>query len=192
MGFSKRLRYEILRRDNHSCRYCGRAAPAVALTVDHVLPVTLGGTDDPTNLVTACADCNAGKSSTPPDAPMVEMVADDALRWARAIKQAAADLVEQADLRNAMNREFDDLWMEFCSSSMGPWYRPDDWAERLDGFRLRGLPQALILDAFWIAANARHVEHHNRWAYVCGISWKRLRAMEEAAHAILTTEEAEA
>ena len=27
MAVSKRLRYEILRRDNHTCRYCGASAP---------------------------------------------------------------------------------------------------------------------------------------------------------------------
>lgn len=35
MPVSKRLRYEVLRRDSHTCRYCGGAAPDVKLTVDH-------------------------------------------------------------------------------------------------------------------------------------------------------------
>src|SRR5438045_4098958 len=67
---SKRLRYEILRRDNHACRYCGATAPDTPLTVDHVVPTALGGGDDPTNLVTACADCNGGKTSTTPGAEL--------------------------------------------------------------------------------------------------------------------------
>ena len=41
MAVSKRLRYEILRRDNHTCRYCGESAPDVKLTIDHVVPVSL-------------------------------------------------------------------------------------------------------------------------------------------------------
>ena len=56
MAVSKRTRFEVLRRDNHTCRYCGQSAPDVKLTVDHVLPVALGGHDDPTNLVAACKD----------------------------------------------------------------------------------------------------------------------------------------
>lgn len=36
MAVSKRLRYEILRRDNHTCRYCGGAAPDVVLTEDAI------------------------------------------------------------------------------------------------------------------------------------------------------------
>lgn len=64
MAVSKRLRYEILRRDNHTCRYCGASAPDVPLRVDHVTPVALGGSDKPENLVTSCEPCNSGKSST--------------------------------------------------------------------------------------------------------------------------------
>ena len=61
MAVSKRTRFEVLRRDNHACRYCGRTAPEVKLTLDHVVPVSLGGTDDPDNLVAACHDCNSGE-----------------------------------------------------------------------------------------------------------------------------------
>ena len=88
MAVSKRLRYEILRRDNYSCRYCGASAPDVRLTVDHVTPVSLGGRDEAGNLVAACVDCNAGKSSSNPDAPLVGNVSDDAIRWSKAIQRA--------------------------------------------------------------------------------------------------------
>ena len=50
-------RHQLLRRDNHACRYCGRSAPEVPLTVDAVVPEALGGSHkDPANLVAACAD----------------------------------------------------------------------------------------------------------------------------------------
>jgi 5-methylcytosine-specific restriction endonuclease McrA len=35
----------------------------VKLQVDHVLPVSAGGTNKPENLATACAECNIGKGS---------------------------------------------------------------------------------------------------------------------------------
>ena len=62
MSLSKRTRFEVLKRDGFRCRYCGITAVAVALHVDHVVAVASGGTDDPINLVTACASCNLGKS----------------------------------------------------------------------------------------------------------------------------------
>jgi hypothetical protein len=81
VAISKRLRYEVLRRDGHACRYCGARAPQVPLTIDHITPKTLGGSDSPDNLAAACFDCNAGKSSTPPDDALVKDVNDAERDW---------------------------------------------------------------------------------------------------------------
>ena len=59
---SARLRFLILERDHFTCRYCGRKAPDVALAVDHVRSLADGGADTEDNLVTACVECNSGKS----------------------------------------------------------------------------------------------------------------------------------
>lgn len=63
MSISARLRFRIFTRDNFTCQYCGRRSPDVVLNVDHREPVSKGGNDDPANLVTACVDCNQGKSN---------------------------------------------------------------------------------------------------------------------------------
>lgn len=96
MAVSKRLRYEVLRRDNHACRYCGATPPDVKLNVDHVVPAALGGSNAPTNLVAACTDCNAGKTSSMPNAATVEDVDQQAFRQAAVLKQAAT-VVDNAD-----------------------------------------------------------------------------------------------
>lgn len=106
MAISKRLRYEILRRDNHTCRYCGASAPDALLELDHVTPTVLGGKDSADNLVTACTACNNGKGSSTPDTPLVADVAQDAVRWAAAMKRAAA---QQRDDATALRRYADDL-----------------------------------------------------------------------------------
>lgn len=63
-SIGKKLRFEVLKRDDFKCRYCGRAqADGVVIHVDHVIPVAAGGRNDPENLVTSCADCNLGKSA---------------------------------------------------------------------------------------------------------------------------------
>lgn len=59
---SKSLRFDVFQRDNHTCQYCGRKPPQVTLVIDHLVPVSKGGTDDINNLVTSCDDCNSGKS----------------------------------------------------------------------------------------------------------------------------------
>jgi 5-methylcytosine-specific restriction protein A len=45
------------------CRYCKAVGQIVAATVvDHKLALSLGGSNDPSNLVPACKGCNDGKS----------------------------------------------------------------------------------------------------------------------------------
>lgn len=63
IAISKKLRFEVFKRDSFSCQYCGRKAPDVILQCDHVKPVADGGTNDILNLIAACADCNAGKGA---------------------------------------------------------------------------------------------------------------------------------
>lgn len=65
MAISVRLRFEIFKRDDFRCMYCGRRSPDVVLEVDHIQPVCEGGSDDPLNLTTSCWDCNHGKSGVP-------------------------------------------------------------------------------------------------------------------------------
>lgn len=58
---SKKLRFEVFKRDSFRCQYCGRSAPDVILEVDHIVPVAKGGKNDVMNLITSCRDCNRGK-----------------------------------------------------------------------------------------------------------------------------------
>lgn len=55
----------ILERDGYRCVYCGRTSQETPLEIDHVEAKARGGSDQSTNLVTACRDCNAGKSDEP-------------------------------------------------------------------------------------------------------------------------------
>ncbi|MCH7549599.1 MAG: HNH endonuclease, partial [Candidatus Krumholzibacteriota bacterium] len=59
----KSTRFEVFKRDKFKCQYCGAAAPNVLLEIDHIQPVSKGGTNEITNLVAACADCNRGKGA---------------------------------------------------------------------------------------------------------------------------------
>ncbi|MBX7254039.1 MAG: HNH endonuclease [Candidatus Promineofilum sp.] len=55
----RKLREQVLERDNHTCRYCGRRS--AALCIDHVYPVARGGATTIENLVAACGACNSKK-----------------------------------------------------------------------------------------------------------------------------------
>lgn len=62
-AISKKLRFEVFKRDNFTCQYCGRMAPDVILEIDHINPVKNKGTNDILNLITSCKDCNRGKGA---------------------------------------------------------------------------------------------------------------------------------
>lgn len=60
-SISKKTRFEVFKRDSFTCQYCGKSAPDIVLEVDHIIPVSKGGTNDISNLITSCFDCNRGK-----------------------------------------------------------------------------------------------------------------------------------
>lgn len=62
-SLSKKIRFEVLKRDSFKCQYCGKSSPDVVLEIDHIKPVSEGGTNHITNLITACFDCNRGKTN---------------------------------------------------------------------------------------------------------------------------------
>ena len=57
-------RKKIFERDLYRCRYCGSHKD---ISLDHVIPVSKGGSDEPDNLVTACRACNSRKSDKTPE-----------------------------------------------------------------------------------------------------------------------------
>ena len=57
-------RLAIYMRDQHKCCYCDRdltQLPSYAVTLDHITPRSQGGTDHPSNLVSACTYCNSAR-----------------------------------------------------------------------------------------------------------------------------------
>lgn len=60
---TKKLRFEVFKRDSFTCQYCGQMAPDVVLEVDHINPVKHGGKNEILNLITSCMDCNRGKGA---------------------------------------------------------------------------------------------------------------------------------
>lgn len=197
MSVTKRVRFEVLRRDNHACRYCGGAAPQVRLTVDHVVPTALGGSDDPANLVAACVECNSGKSSIAPDSALVADVAAEALRWAWAMEQAAeirrGELAQQQDTV----AEFDDAWCAYVAVPAGhtmenlpaelrePLPREMGWRDSVIRFLALGLDMDYLRYAVETAMNKSDVTTSNIWRYFCGMCWRELERHQALAQQLL-------
>lgn len=187
MAISQRLRFEILRRDNHACRYCGATAPDVKLHVDHVIPTTLGGTDDPTNLVAACAPCNTGKASTSPDEAHVQEADSRAYLWAAAMKVAADERLASYDYRESAVADFLENWNVWTwTDSHGEKHTielPADYKKSILNFYAAGLTSDDLAELVEFAMASKI---KNRWVYFCGCAWNRVREAQARASEIVT------
>jgi len=195
MAVTKRLRFEILRRDNHACRYCGGIAPDVILTIDHVVPKALGGSDDPGNLVTACKDCNAGKSSVPAGAELVADVSQDAVRWANAMRAAFDAELARTAVRDEYLGEFLAAWNGWTYDDGGSTVDlPADWERSIEKWYALGFPFEMLKDAIRGAMTKRNLKgnEHPRFRYMAGIVWGTLTEMEDQAAAMLAAPSAPA
>lgn len=64
-SISAAVRFRVFAAAKFSCTYCGRSVKdhGVMLVIDHIKPVAKGGTNDFSNLASACWECNAGKGA---------------------------------------------------------------------------------------------------------------------------------
>lgn len=61
----KQMREAVFARDAYTCQFCGTRFEQSDLTIDHLIPLALGGLDEITNYVTACEPCNGKKAAMP-------------------------------------------------------------------------------------------------------------------------------
>lgn len=180
MTVSKRLRFEVIRRDAFKCHYCHRAD--IPLTVDHIIPRALGGPDTAENLVACCSDCNIGKTSINPDEPLVAEVSQQAEAFAQTLARAreavACDIEREREYVDTVRRLWEDI-TAFDDAYCLP--TPDTWKSSAHYWAQLDVPRTFLEYAFEIAKeryDARRLSARNAFAYASGIIGNR---MEEAA-----------
>lgn len=182
MSVTKRIRFEVLRRDEHTCQYCGAKAPDVTLNIDHVLPVSLGGDDKPGNLVTACKDCNTGKASIAPDSPLVQGLSDQAAAYALGMvdkmTRFRADLESLEDYVDT----FDRLWNGWKTSMGATRPLPGDYQNSLYRWMRMGIPTKVYELAIGAAMEKcnrdRYFKPDQVFPYMAGIVWNMVNDRE--------------
>lgn len=65
--FSRNIRDKVFKRDGYRCVRCGASNKEKRLEVDHIIPISRGGTNDMDNLQTLCWECNKDKGAVVPD-----------------------------------------------------------------------------------------------------------------------------
>jgi len=107
-------RFEVFKRDRFTCLYCGRRVPEVILQVDHVVPVSAGGTDDPENLLTSCEECNLGKGASPVDKRVCIRTQQDQEERRLQLQSYQVFQFEQQECLNASAAAVLEHWERLC------------------------------------------------------------------------------
>lgn len=165
MAVSVRTRFEVFKRDNFTCRYCGRKSPEVVLEVDHITPACNGGTDDPINLATSCWECNRGKAGILLSQAMTGEDPHDAailaLEKRRQLDEYNAVIRQDRERRIEEYKDLSDYWLtRTCKSYIRN--QDDNWLFDV----LKYIPIEVIRDAMDIA-----IKNHKtaNFSYVYGI-----------------------
>ena len=173
MAISKKLRFEVFKRDNFKCQYCGKTPPEITLEVDHIKPKIKKGTDDINNLVTACFDCNRGKSS-------------------HELNQIPNTIQENYDIileRENQYNEYQKLLKKVNDRINKEIYKIDDIYNLYfknyylsDGFRnvtvkkfIKELGLAEVENAMHVACSKMCWDENKALRYFCGICWNKIK-----------------
>lgn len=174
-SISKRIRFEVFKRDRFACQYCGRHPPEVVLEIDHIDPLCNGGDDSSDNLITACFTCNRGKSGNllvdvPPS------LRDKAAEIAEAEEQL--DGYREVIARR-QERIYSDMWQVaeelFPGSSEKGLSRR--WLQSIKLFNQR-LPLHMVMEAVETTL-AQGLSDYRRFKYFCGVCWNLIHREEE-------------
>lgn len=169
---SKKLRFEIFKRDGFSCQYCGATPPAVVLEVDHINPVANGGDNDPDNLICACFNCNRGKAANSLDS-IPQSLSEKAAITAEAEEQLKGFY---KILKKKKERLEDESWeiAEIMKPGCAEKGFNIKWRQSIVMF-LQKLDFYAVTDAMEIASAKMPYSNAKTFAYFCGICWNRIK-----------------
>lgn len=171
-GISKKSRFEVFKRDGFICQYCGSHPPAVILELDHIDPVANGGKNNIDNLITACFDCNRGKSAN-----LLTVIPKSLKDRALEVQEREAQIAGYREVMQiSLDRIEDDMWRvanELIDGSSEKGFRRD-WLVSIKNFNSK-LDLHEVIEAAAIARSRKPYSEKQRFNYFCGICWNKVR-----------------
>lgn len=113
-------RFAIYARDNFDCVYCRQVFPPYGLTLDHVVPRSKGGMNDPSNLVTACRSCNSKRHARAWPTPHRAVYARVRRQRKKPINRRAIYARVRRQLKKPINRELG-RWLARFAKRVPTW-----------------------------------------------------------------------
>lgn len=171
MSLSKKIRFEVFKRDGFKCQYCGSHPPEKILEVDHIHPISKGGTDEINNLITSCFECNRGKSNNElSKIPTSLSIHIDILTEKEEQYKSYRKLLRSIERR--VNNEIDEVQNIYKESFPNLRFT--------DGFRkgsvknfISKLDLETVKDSMALAVS-KGKDSHNTIKYFCGICWNKI------------------
>ncbi|WP_066331947.1 HNH endonuclease [Flavobacterium crassostreae] len=158
-GLSKKIRFEIFKRDKFICQYCGAKSPEVILNVDHINPVAKGGKNETLNLITSCFDCNSGKSDRIlNDSSILEKQRKQLENLQERREQIELMLEWKKSLSNFDN-DISEMITEYVESKMKPYILNENGKKSISELSKK-FEVGKILDAIDISAN-KYIKYGN-------------------------------
>lgn len=181
MAISKRTRFEVFKRDAFTCKYCGRKPPEVVLNADHMLARSKGGPDTMENLVTACFDCNSGKSDVSLSAipKALEELAKTRREKARQMRWMRALFIRERSEQNKALAIISNVWVHAIGEDYTKFTITKDTANSIRKF-LPLLPLKSLTHAAGLLWRVADGDADDQLRYFCGICWKMVREREVA------------
>lgn len=169
---SKRMRFEVFKRDNFECQYCGAKPPKVPLEIDHIIPVSKNGKTTKDNLITACFDCNRGKSNIELDnipTPLIETIEKKKVAQLQYLEYKKILKKEQ----KIINQEIEEVEDVFTSVFEGYSFT-DKFKITVKKFN-KELGVYVVADAMETACNKIYHNQNQALSYFCGICWNIIK-----------------
>lgn len=168
---SAKARFEVFKRDQFTCQYCGSHPPGVILHVDHIIAVAGGGGNDPDNLVTSCDRCNLGKGARPLSS--VPMSLADKAEEAR---EREAQLAGYTTIMQAIRERIEDeAWQ--VAEALQPGARQGYNTAKFESIKrfVRDLGLHECLEAAEISWSRKPYSDPQRFKYFCGVCWNKIK-----------------
>lgn len=175
-SISKKLRFEVFKRDGFVCQYCGAHPPDTILHCDHIIAVAKGGDNDIDNLVTSCDRCNLGKG-----ARSLKSIPKSLSEKADEIQEREDQIREYASIIKAQkDRKDNEAWD--IAAILGTSVRENGYSK--EGFySIKRFIDRLGLEGTTHAAEsavARGLpDDYATFKYFCGICWSMIREKEQ-------------
>lgn len=171
---SKKLRFDVFKRDGFQCQYCGSCPPEVVLELDHITPVSKGGTNQIDNLLTACFDCNRGKSNG-----LLEVAPETVAEKAAQLEEKREQLKAFERMQKAERRRQDKA-IDSIEEIFKGYYPGREFTQKFrNDIRRQFIPRLSVFqmeEAMEVAVTRVQGRPADSIKYFCGVCWSKIRA----------------